>query len=61
MGEQNIVLHTDMYIHAVQEQPTKGIRAFLEGKTGLDTVCYGGWRGFDPFPPSPHCPLVMEV
>jgi hypothetical protein len=47
MGEQNIVLHTDMYVHSGQKQQTKGVRGFLEGKTGLDRVCYGGLRGSD--------------
>ena len=39
MGEHNIFYHTDMYVHAVQGQQTKGVRGFLEGKTGLDTAC----------------------
>ncbi len=53
MGEQNIVFHTDMYIQAVQEQQTKGIRAFLEAKTGLDSACYDIWLGFRTFPTLP--------
>ena len=38
--EQNKVLRTDMYVQRVQGQQTKGVRGFLEGQRGLDTVCY---------------------
>jgi len=39
MGEQNIFWNTDMYVHAVQGQQTKGVRGFLGGEMGLDKVC----------------------
>ena len=36
IGEQNIYLHTTVYVHPGYGQQTKGDGGFLEGKIGLD-------------------------
>ena len=40
-GEQNIFCNTNMYVHGVQGQQTKGVRGIPGGERGLDKVCYG--------------------